>query len=36
MLMVLFSYVYLSTAAFLFGAQVDALVRKEAQEDACS
>jgi membrane protein len=35
-LMVLFSYVYLSTAAFLFGAQVDALVRKEAQEDATS
>jgi uncharacterized BrkB/YihY/UPF0761 family membrane protein len=35
-LTVLFSYVYLSTAAFLFGAQVDALVRKEAQEDACS
>jgi len=32
-LMVLFSYVYLSTAAFLFGAQVDALAREEAAED---
>lgn len=31
-LMVLFSYVYLSTAAFLFGALVDALARKEAQD----
>jgi membrane protein len=31
-LMVLFSYVYLSTAAFLFGAQVDALLREEAQD----
>ena len=33
-LMVLFSYVYLSTAAFLFGAQVDALARHEAAEDS--
>jgi membrane protein len=31
-LMVLFSYVYLSTAAFLFGAQVDALLREEAED----
>ena len=33
-LMVLFSYVYLSTAAFLFGAQVDALAREEAEHGA--
>jgi uncharacterized BrkB/YihY/UPF0761 family membrane protein len=30
---VLFTYVYLSAIAFLFGVQVDALVREEAEGD---